>query len=262
MILLLLAVGLINLVIWIERVEILEAFGGLEPSLLVIALLAIGFAHVGLAGIWVATGRTAGFVRLLLGMGTVYYWSWLYASRFGGDGITEVWMTLHILQATFISIPLFVARWRGYDLVNVVRHPKSESKGRRRQFSMLQMMLWVTAMALLFGAAKWTKLNDFSEVVESIREVIGVAIGVALVGLVVVWSLFGEGLRWWIRLLIAMITIPFFAIATMYLTFEDTEFVVRVFVPAAIGQGALLFTFLGVCRLSGYRLLREQISGE
>ena len=91
---------------------------------------------------------------------------------------------------------------------------------------------------------------------------VGVVVGVTLVGVAVPWMVFGGWLRLWIRIAITILLVPPVTTLSMYLGFGEIEPVITLFGPATMGQGLLMMIFLSVCRLSGYRLQREQISGE
>ena len=154
-----------------------------------------------------------------------------------------------------VAVPLLIARLLGLQLVNLAVESRAEQPGTRRrfQFTILDLLGWMTAVAVTLGMLKLMGVwEDFVGVLLSwdfgLVVVIGTAASVALAGL---WAVLGTG------------RLPL-RIAVLVLTCFAAICVVEVYLSAPVPDVyfylcSLILTLLGslaVVRVAGYRIVR------
>ena len=117
------------------------------------------------------------------------------------------------------------------------------------------MMLWITTIALVLGAANRLGILKLGQLREEAGEAFIMGIGFALVGLLSVCGVFQRRLKLWLRMPVVAILIPVLGWLTAMLAFGD-EGAEEIFTMMFCGKAALVVSALFLCRLSGYQIER------
>jgi hypothetical protein len=221
------------------------------PNLYEIALLALVLSQVSLVSIWLALGRTASSLRMLCSVGVIMLLSCaplLVSSRYHGR------VVLLFGVGGIVAVCLLVARTLGLRCVHELDRD-SKSGHARWQFSIIQLLVWTAALAVLLGLFKWTGFFDaFSpEVSISVAGMLFLGPGRALVTFAALWMMLGRGIP--IRRAPALIVAEIASLALPTVLFhmpgrnEMGTLVSFMAVEAAVFVGTLL-----VFRKIGYRV--------
>jgi len=233
-----------------RRSEVGNVYPIIQPAVVLDGLRA---GQVSLIAMWLALGRTPGWLRLMATVAVIAAWE--CAFRCAYPSALWWWMEISAGQVIAVAVPLLITRLFGLQLVNLAVGPTAEQPAARRrfQFSILDLLGWMTAVAVTLGMFKlmWARVDfpgvllswDFEYVV-----VIGTDAAVAPAGL---WTALGTR-RFPLRVAVLMLTC-FAAIC-------GTEVCFGVSVPDVYFYFcSLILTLLGslaVVRVAGYRIVR------
>ena len=250
-------------VIFVVREELSLSHG---PGVVLIALWGFIFAQVILLGAWVGLGRSFVVVRFLFSMSGILALSWLLSLLGNGKNEQSLWAAHCTVQATIVAVPLFLLRWRGFRLVNPAfdNIDRSTPGGLNEvscrspgQYSLFQLMAWVTAMAILLGIGKRVGILKIGALDDLLFEVFVWGGGFGLIGLAAVWTVFHQSIAWWIRMPLMVVLPVILGPIIFRLTFDFW------WEPMFIGLTYLVATLVLIalfnCRMCGYRVERAVI---
>jgi hypothetical protein len=159
-----------------------------------------------------------------------------------GDGI------LLLAQAGFIISALRLARMTGAAMV-YPNDPNAAVHRERPQFTLRQLLLLMTILAIAMGLIRWLVPADRLRLLSTAHwwvQLVANAGAGAAVTLAALWTALGT--RWpAVRLLALLLT----AAVARLIVFAHSPAVARMFIGA---QGSLVFASLLVVRAAGYRL--------
>jgi hypothetical protein len=175
-----------------------------------------------------------------------------------------LWAVLFGAQALFILVPLAILRGNRLELTHRGLHPETPANAARPwQFSILYLLVWMTALGMLLGALKslddprdgtyWSWIQEYVLPVPGIVLVLFTYVaGRAAVALAALWAVLGTARPLWaVALVVAASAGSFGLLRSMEYHFA--------FYPAYsallhLMEVALLLTTLLVVRLAGWRV--------
>lgn len=225
------------------------------PDPAVTLALALGLSQVSLAAIWLALGRRPAFLRLIGTAVVVAAWTRSLASLPDSPHV-EMWAAWLTAQTAAVSLALLVARSRGLGMTDVPAGEETETptaRAKRLQFSILHLLGWMTAVAVVLGMLKclppsyalgWNSFFDSHTAV-----FVGSHVVVAWTAL---WTALGTG-RPAVRLVaLPLATITAFGALWLYVGVPQRD-VGRILVLYVL-EALLLLGPLWVVRLAGWHL--------
>jgi hypothetical protein len=164
-----------------------------SPDFFGIALLALMLSQTSLVSIWMAMGRAASSLRMLCAVGVILLLSCspLFVSH---NYHGRVVFLLGV--GGIVAISLLAARACGLRCVHDLDHESDEAGGRKPwQFSIVQLLIWTTALAVVLGLFKWARFFDaFSpDLSMSLAGMVFLGPSRALVTFAALWMMLGRG---------------------------------------------------------------------
>jgi len=145
----------------VDGVALTLALGHHWPHLTLVPLAALVHSQVSLLAMWVAlAGKTAAW-RLAAAVVVVALWSWLLPGATGASA-AENWAVVLLAQTLLVIACTLLLRWFGFEL-----HPAAAPTAaagptprRRLQFSLGNMLGWMTALAVILGTLQYVAPLD------------------------------------------------------------------------------------------------------
>lgn len=166
------------------------------------AAIEIGWLAAIICGeaLWIVWGGIGLLWRLIIvGLGVMSsYVFWLARDRI----VLLIIISITLLSSILLALP----RWFGFRRCWLSAGGMSQASFGTRQFSMLDIFLWTTSIALLAGIAHWTDLSLY-EIVEDFMFDFRWSIRLAICGCAAVWAILSIHGRIPFRLLIAALIV-------------------------------------------------------
>ena len=231
-----------------------------------LALNGFVFAQVALLGIWLALGRRDLWARVVLLLLVSFFLGW-FGIRFGRGVDPHSAMIWFGITEMFIAVPLWVLRWMGFRLFNPffdVEDDYPRLPKRVGQFSLLQVIVLTTLLAMLFAFSRWQGVVTFADLRAWIRPISIFAIAAMC------WAVLRPEPPRWLRLVligvvpgaigvlvVGVVLLPDAATGRMVIWPYVIEFLLFCYITTALTVLGLL-----ACRQSGYRLIRLPLADE
>lgn len=220
---------------------------GPGPSVWGLVGIPLFISQIALMATWLCFGRFRFLVRLIVT--AIVMWIWLVVYSNAGGRAAIPWSFLIMAIASAVAIVLFAFRWFG---LTVARHNERHADQRESfQFSIGQLLIWMTVVAVSLGILKGGELRDTNT--DDIVMCLLIATFMAPIAITSLWAALGE--RYFIWRFATAVLHPFAATAIinvmMGFTFRDESGYILSILITIICLLSLL-----VVRMAGYRLVR------
>ena len=222
-------------------------------------LFALVFSQVSLAAIWAGLGRQSIAWRVTGGFLVVVAWSIALARELQADRPIELlstyWSVLLTAQAVLTLVPLFALRKAGARLISTAAAEASVDSGSQFgpwQFSVADMLRWMTALAVILGLAQSVAFYDLLP--SGSRELAEIGTWAAantLFALFTLWAVLGSGPP--TARVLTLVVVASVTAGLLGWLAPDSEKGTAAAILYAL-QAILLTASLGVVRVAGYRV--------
>ena len=232
----------------------------LSPHPVLILAWTLQLSQTSLMAVWLAVGKTSVPWRLTAAVTAVGLWSCALTTLPDAPAVAQRAVLL-TLQTIAVAVPLLLMRPLGLSLIDAAAKADAghSTFGRRRlQFSILTMIGWTTALAVILSTAKSMAPDDpFTLGVGLDVSVAVFLVGRGAVALAAAWAVLG---RRWSSWRIAVLPVAVVAaIALQPLPRSSSADGSRYLAMLCLLEVLLLLGPLGVVRVAGFRLeLRKE----
>jgi len=234
------ASGLVDIVVWILFSE--DTFSELAWFL----TFGLALGQLGLLAAWLVISSTNIVLRVLMVVAGIGLLS-IFAEQIDDSPALECSGYFFACTVT-VAVPLLAARMTGMRLVNTHHENNSATSEftlRRWQFSLRNMLLWTTSIAIVLGAMRWI---DFSLV--NPNNIVPYCVSFACVTYASLWSMLLVQ-NVFLRLTVLFVMCPFVGVALSVVAYDSTWTMAMI---TGI-QGIYIAAGAAVFRLSGYRVM-------
>lgn len=207
--------------------------------------VALSISQIGLMAVWLCFGRTGFLIRLV--MTALVMWTWVLAYSHA-ESESMPWPLLMMAIASSVVLILFGLRWFGLAISDL---GERERVGQDAfQFSIWQLLVWMTVVAISLGLLKATGPRSASA--NDLVVIVALGILLAPVAMSSLWLALGQGRLGW-RIVVAILY-PLLAAAAFGLV-ADNNPLNEVGHRIAMLTTILCLLSLFVVQQSGYRLV-------
>ncbi len=246
------AAALLNLVL-AARIE----YAGHDwADAVTVLAMALAFAQIAPLCLWLVWGQWNLTIRVAALLGVVVASSWLCVRATTND--LWQWFTVLSIYAAITCCGFLAAGFAGYEVDDIVaRRDRAASGGSQRQwqFSIFNLLSWMTSFALVLWSTQWygRPIGDAAGLIVGLS-------GLALLSIVV--SLFVLRLRFvgWALALLFLCPATGIVLASL-LVRQSTELTTMIFLMCALTcpQGLFVALAVLVIRVAGYRLVSRRV---
>jgi hypothetical protein len=230
------------------------------PHPAVLVLFALSMSQVSLAAVWAGFAGRSWPWRVIGLMLVAVLWSrhaaWIVApSRL--DDYACLYGSLLLAQVLAVLVTLTAVRLSGVRLVHRghVGVPDAGARSPSRvQFSLREMLSWMTALAVVLGALRYT-VDDhvFPSYLGDWKQLAVLSLANAILALAALWAALGEGRGAWRAVVLGLATAA--AIGASSTLAEVVS--LRAYAVLCVLQVVCVLGSLCVFRVAGYRVVRE-----
>ena len=226
-----------------------------DPRWLALFGVALSISQISLAAVWLCFGRTRFMIRLAITVLVMWTWVMIYYNVTDRPNIP--WPLFMMAIASVVVVFLFVLRWFG--LAIVVPGEERGSDPSSFQFSIGQLLIWMTVVAVSLGILRGSGIHDAR--IRDVVDMLAVSLPLAPIALTAMWLALGHRRLGW-RITV-MILYPL--LASVVLSGLVTDDPLSAFAyKIAIFTAIVCLSSLVVVRQDGYRLvwLRRAVEEE